>query len=116
MLHANITNEDAIVFDNGDYGTPFIGSWVNDENNKVLNSKSWLPRPLSMLDSLSDKRKKIYFARFLSRFKNGGWLIQLKRDEENVNVLNHFIFEHYIPSIKYENEQWIIIKFSPKIL
>lgn len=115
LIQSHISEADLIVFDNaGDDQIPFISLWTNNNNIKIFNCLSWLPKPLSMLDALTDERKLIYFERMSSRFKNGGWLIQKKNNGKYIGILNEFINKHYIRSLIYENEYWLIIKIDPK--
>jgi hypothetical protein len=112
LIEANITKNDPIVYIDGNYSRPFSSRWKSNDNTEIFQKLSWLPRPISMLDSLSIDRQKTYINRYIRRTNSGGWLIQSKVNNYNPFSLQ-LINKYFVPVKKYENNEWILVKYKP---
>jgi hypothetical protein len=78
-----------LVEHNVDPSVPFVCNYRNKSltpqwfpNSKHeptrLNSVSWLPKPMVMLNLLGHDRRMVYFQRFCARSRRGGWMLARK--------------------------------------
>jgi hypothetical protein len=51
---------------------------ASDEEPAMMNSRSWLPKPILMLKGLPPERREAYIQRYCERARQGGWFLMYK--------------------------------------
>jgi hypothetical protein len=90
--------------------------WIGDDCKQVVSpAYSWLPTaPLAVLAPLAEDRRQEYMARFATRAKLSGWLVQSKHEAPYTSLpwFQQQLMRTHSPTKIHENEDWQLIWFE----
>lgn len=105
---AQVTPADPMVYI-GQSDLLIFSGWTYTQGGKreVMSTyRSWLPIPLYSFVPLNDKRRGVYFSRFASRTRMGGWLLEYKNPKPVYPWFSEYLKLHYTAGRTFENETW----------
>jgi hypothetical protein len=74
----NVNVADPMVCNYGRQALPVAWTAATDKEPAMVNSRSWLPKPIVMLSVLPQERRAVYIQRYCERARQSGWFLMAK--------------------------------------
>jgi hypothetical protein len=74
----NVNVTDPMVCNYRRQALPVAWSVASDKEPAMMNSRSWLPKPIVMLAVLPPERRSVYIDRYCERARQSGWFLMSK--------------------------------------